>query len=371
MHRLVRGTMTVAIAAVVMFAMLGANLSAQQALPNDYRINRDWMKLDRPFGTMTGALMDPDGEHIWMISRCGANQCAGSDVNPIVQMDMDGNVVREFGAGWFAWPHGTHIDRDGYLWVTEGSPVGDARGAPGHEMGMGHQVHKIDLDREEIIFSLGQRGVAGCTETLLNGPSSVAIQPSTGDIWMTGSHRGGNNRLVHWSPEGEFIKQWGGCVGENSGDPGKFNDPHHVIFDRRGRLIVVDRSNNRLQVFTVDSEGEIEIDAIWTQFGSPSGAFIDKDDNLYVSDGVSSQSRAPAHFTHACCQGYEKGIYIADAETGWLTGFIPDTFNQEAGVEFIGVDLDGNIYAGYEPDRQQFIRQERFRPAFNTNNPVP
>ena len=63
MQRLVSGTMTVAIAAVVMFAMLGANLSAQQALPNDYRINRDWMKLDRPFGTMTGALMDPDGEH--------------------------------------------------------------------------------------------------------------------------------------------------------------------------------------------------------------------------------------------------------------------------------------------------------------------
>ena len=51
-----------------------------------------------------------DGKHIWAADRCGANSCVGSDLDPIVKLDPDGNVVASFGAGLIAWPHGMEVD---------------------------------------------------------------------------------------------------------------------------------------------------------------------------------------------------------------------------------------------------------------------
>ena len=55
--------------------------------------------------------------------RCGANQCAGSDLNPIMKFDLDGNLVASFGAGLFGLPHGFALDDEGFLWVTEGGAL--------------------------------------------------------------------------------------------------------------------------------------------------------------------------------------------------------------------------------------------------------
>ena len=30
------------------------------------------------------------------------------------------NILRQFGAGLFEWPHGIDVDRDGNVWVTDG-----------------------------------------------------------------------------------------------------------------------------------------------------------------------------------------------------------------------------------------------------------
>ena len=52
-------------------------------------------------------------------------------MNPVLKFDMDGNVVKAFGAGMFVWPHGFFVDHEGNVWVTEGAPAGEARGAEG------------------------------------------------------------------------------------------------------------------------------------------------------------------------------------------------------------------------------------------------
>ena len=115
------------------------------AQDNPYQVTYHWGELPggRPMGVVTGVQPDPDGEHIWVVERCSANQCAGSDHHPIHKLDKEGNTVKSIGAGLFAWPHGFDMDADGNFWVTEGAPEGDARSAPGTERGMGHQVIKI------------------------------------------------------------------------------------------------------------------------------------------------------------------------------------------------------------------------------------
>ncbi len=55
--------------------------------------------------------------------RCGVNSCAGSDADPIVKLDPDGNVVQSFGAGLILWPHGMDVDSEGNVWVVGSSTV--------------------------------------------------------------------------------------------------------------------------------------------------------------------------------------------------------------------------------------------------------
>ena len=134
-----------------------------------------------------------------------------------------------------------------------------------------------------------------------------------------------------------------------SGDPGKFNDPHDITIDSQGRIVVADRGNNRVQIF--DQQGILL--AVWTQFGRPSTVFVDLHGTIYAGDGMSNDQWNP---------GWERGIRIGDAQTGWVTSFIPDSEAPTGtGVEFLGVDFEGNIYAG-EVGRQRLVKYVRFRP---------
>ena len=65
--------------------------------------------------------------------------------------------------------------------------------------------------------------------------------------------------------------------------------------------------------------------------------------------------------------GYESGIRIGDARTGWITEFIPETVltnrdgrTRGVNMEFIGLDPQGNIYAG-EVEGQRLVKYVRVR----------
>src|SRR6267154_4424776 len=89
--------------------------------------------------------------------------------------------------------------------------------------------------------------------------------------------------------------------------------PHTLAFDSKGRLVVGDRGNNRIQIFDQDGKFLEE----WKQFSRPSGIFIDKNDVIYVADSESMdrEGRNP---------GWKRGIRIGSAKDGVVTSFIPD-----------------------------------------------
>ena len=135
----------------------------------------------RTLGTVSGVHPDPDGQHLWILDRCGGNQCAGTELDPILKFDLDGNLVDSFGAGLFAFPHGFFLDHEGLLWVTEGGSHGDQRAELGEKMGMGHQVLKLN-QQGAVVMRLGEAGVWGDGPNHFNGPSGVVVAPN-GDIW--------------------------------------------------------------------------------------------------------------------------------------------------------------------------------------------
>ena len=333
---------------------LGTGVEAfSQVLPNPYRAVDGWAQLPdgRKMGAVGGVTIDPDGEHIWAVVRCYqtdwparfGNECLDSDLDPILKFDLEGNVVESFGSGMFIWPHGIHVDQDGNVWVTDG--VGAARTPEGTR---GHQVIKFSPDGE-VLMTLGTPGVPGDGPYSFNAPSDVVVADN-GDIFVADGHGNNtNNRVVKFSSDGTFIKTWG----QTGYGPGEFRTLHAIAIDSRGRVFVGDRSNNRIQIF--DQDGNFL--SKWTQFGRPSGIFFDENDQIYVADSESDDVQNP---------GWEMGIRIGDARTGWVTAFVLYPWGDPRettgnGAEFVAVDRDGNLYGG-EPRPRTLQKYVRVRP---------
>lgn len=62
--------------------------------------------------------------------------------------------------------------------------------------------------------------------------------------------------------------------------PGQFNLPHSIAVDPDGRVLVADRENSRVQIFS--NTGEL-ID-IWSWVNRPCDLFIDQQANLYIAE---------------------------------------------------------------------------------------
>jgi sugar lactone lactonase YvrE len=346
------------ISALVYLSLIaGANVpaTAQQAaapqqqnmelpnFPNPYRTISDFvtMPAGRKMGSTNAINIDAKG-NIWVFERCGANSCADSTVDPILEFDPSGKLIQSFGAGKFVFPHAIEFDHDGNLWIVDAGVVENVKGS---------QIFKYSPDGH-LLLALGKPGIRGTntSKDLFNEPSDIAIAPN-GDLYVADGHIAAesNRRIVHLTKDGKFIEQWG-TPGKG---PGQFDNPHSIALDSAGRVFVGDRSNNRIQIFSPHGKFITE----WRQFGRPSGVRI-RNDVLYVAD---SESRNNAPGQYGFNPGYHRGIRIGSVKDGVVTAFIPDAKPNNAASfpEGITVDKDGVIWGASIGDRDvlKFVRK--------------
>ena len=296
----------------------------------------DFAKLPagRAMGSTSAVGVDSKG-HLWIVDRCGANNCAGSTLDPVMEFDAKGNFIKAFGGGMLNFPHGFFIDKDDHIWIT------DVRAADGK----GADVLEFD-ESGKLLRTLGGAGVQKGGPEVFSEPTSVLVAPN-GDIFVADGHEAGPGhaaRVVKLDSNGKFLMQWGGQHGVEAGH---FDAPHCLALDSEGRLYVGDRWNNRIQVF--DQNGKLL--EIYTQFGRPSGIYIDRHDIMYVTD---SESRAPVGYGYH--PGWKRGIRVGSVKDGIVTAFIPDpTPDQDkyatSGGEGIWVDSSGAIYSAQVKQR--------------------
>jgi len=176
-------------------------------------------------------------------------------------LNPDGTFVKSWGDTPYKLAHGVRVDREGFIWVTDNSD---------------NIVQKFSADGK-LLMTVGRKGAAGdnASQDAFDGPADVVVA-ANGDFFVADGYR--NSRVVQFSKEGKFIRVIGGTKGT---EPGQFNLPHAVVIDSKGRLIVADAENNRIQVF--DQTGKFLEQ--WTDFiAKPRGAMvITADDTLYVS----------------------------------------------------------------------------------------
>src|SRR5687768_1357856 len=151
---------------------------AKPNLPNPYRLEPGWPTLPasmkgpngRKWGEVIRVHVAPNG-NIWVFHRCFYDQPNGDatcvnrgEANPpILEFDPAGNLLKSFGVGMFAHPHGFTVDTDGNIWATDTNDeltiLGmSAKNAQG--LTMGQQVLKISPNGK-VLMTIGTPGVSG------------------------------------------------------------------------------------------------------------------------------------------------------------------------------------------------------------------
>ena len=361
-ERSIRRSLTVAALASVgvsVTAAAQATMAPVNDLPNPYKTVTDWAKLPsgRTWGSTSAVDIDRDGKSIWMAERCGTNNCATSNLDPVMKFDENGNVVTHFGAGMIQSPHAITVDKDGNVWVVDcsctvgggGRGRGGGRGADSAGAGRaaaasadtappkGHQIYKFSPDGK-LLMTLGKAG-GGRGADYFWQPNDILVAPS-GDIFVVEGHSSRPDaqgvaptaRVYKFSKDGKLIKTWG----QWGSGPDDLDQPHTLAMDSKGRLFVGDRGNNRIKIF--DQDGKL-LDT-WYQWSRPSGIYIDAQDNMYVADSESGSVNPP----HGA---WKRGIRIGSAKDGSVKYFIPDPVEKATNTmsaEGVAVDRAGHIY---------------------------
>jgi DNA-binding beta-propeller fold protein YncE len=260
-----------------------------------YRLVENWVQFPpevAKWGSATGVDVDAH-DNVYVFHR--------DPLMPIIAFDRNGKFLRAWGQGMFKTTHFLRVDRFGNVWVTDRGDM---------------VAYKFNSDGK-LLMTLGKKGVTGdnTSQDAFNGMADLAVAKN-GDIFIADGE-GPNTRVVKFSREGKFVRWWGG---KGTG-PGQFDQPHSIALDSRGRVYVADRSNNRIQIF--DGDGNFLNQ--WTNFGTPWGLFITKEDMLYVVDGTNNNC-----------------LLIASTKDGKVIDRIEGLSNPTA----VAVDSKGAIYVG-------------------------
>jgi DNA-binding beta-propeller fold protein YncE len=213
------------------------------------------------FQPTTEFLKLPDG---WALGACSAVAVSRQGEvylfhrgkHPLICFDANGTYLRSWGDDLIKTAHGLRVDREDNVWATD---IGT------------HRVFKFDPNGK-LLLALGT-GKPGVENDQFNKPTDVAFGPD-GEFYVSDGY--GNSRVMKFSPEGTLIKSWG-TPGKA---PGEFILPHAIVVDAKGRVLVGDRENNRIQIF--DRDGNLL--ESWTGF-APYGLALNSQGVLFVATG--------------------------------------------------------------------------------------
>lgn len=334
--------------------------AAPNAPPPRFQVVADWPK-PLPDGWVTGEVAGnciDSQDHVFIVNRrnlTAKELRVGQPAPIVVEFDPAGNVV----AGWSppVTPNGVHgcfVDHEDNVWIAGN---GDAI------------VQKYSHDGSQLLLQIGERGVfdssdgtatgtpLNSSETLLNRPSDIAVDPSNGDIYISDGY--GNHRVVVFDASGNFLRQWGEAATlaeAEAGVGGKFLATVHAVnLGKDGLVYVNDRKGDRIQVFTKQG---VFVRNIWVDKG------------VGVNAGPAIGSAWDLAFSADAGQNYifdtdgeQELLWTLDRESGEVLGSFGRPGHMAGEFTFlhtVAVDSKGNLYTAETIDGR---RIQKFRPV--------
>jgi DNA-binding beta-propeller fold protein YncE len=324
--------------AAALFAPMSSR--AQSAVPK-FEVDVSWPKPlpDRwVLGGLGGVCVDAQ-DHVLLLNRqdvLEGDLNAGHLAPSVIEFDQAGNVVNSWGDPKLLDPrlHSCYVDRANNVWIGS-APSG--------------MVQKYSHDGRTLLFQIGKKGVFDSSDGTVKGkplnsnaaqffaPSSIAIDPQNGDVWVAdGESRNSNRRVAVMDRDGKFLRQW---------QPEGMETVHCLALGHDGLVYVCNRENERIQVY--DKMGRLleNIAVPWTPYTAPpegkpraSGgsavAFVFSPDAsqpfMYVINQNSSQIEVIARKTGKIVSHFGGGV-----------GHFPGQFDQPHGI---AIDSKGNVY---------------------------
>ena len=273
-----------------------------------YSLVENWAKL-------------PPGETLGMVSAIATDSqdrvyAFQRKEPPVMIFDRDGNIEDSWGNGSFVFAHGFYIEDD-VVYVTDRDTSVCI-------------MYTLDGKPIQMLGRHGRHSDTGCENPgdlvpraagPFNYPSELVPSPS-GDLYVSDGYR--NSRVHRFSSEGELKQSWGepGKAG-----PNHFHLPHSLLVDG-DRVIVCDRENHRIQLFSLDGE----FLGVWDDIQRPMDISKDPEGNYLVSEGqvdsaarISILDNSGSVLSRFECRGSGHGSWIdsrGDIYLAGLTGAI-------------------------------------------------
>ncbi len=224
-----------------------------------YEVVDDWAKTPEGWAIGQAEPACDSRDRVYIFNR--------SD-HPLMVFDRDGNFQGEWGREYLTDAHGIYISGEDHVYL----PVRES-----------HAIVKCTLDGKPLMTmgvwdAPSDTGGARPDGTMwkaagpFNRCTDIALAPN-GDLFVSDGYA--NSRVHKFSPEGRLLHSWG-RPGKRG--PGEFHIPHGIWVHWDGRVMVCDRENNRIQLFT----GDGEYLGMWTDLARPCDIYVDHDGIAYV-----------------------------------------------------------------------------------------
>ena len=246
----------------------------------------------------------PNGE-IYLLQR-------GLTADPIVVINRQGKVLRQWGKGLFEIPHSIRLSPDGHVWTVDAASSRILKFTP----------------QGKLLLSINV-GEQPKTKSTFDGTADIAFA-ANGHLFIADGY--GNARILEYSADGQRLNQWG----TPGTAPGQFNLPHGIAIDSDGIVYVADRENGRIQRFT------------------QTGKFLNefkghgKSVSLTIADGALWLGSQPLDQPNGT-PGWLKKL---DRKTGAVLGVV-----DSPGLHSVDVTADGEIFTAVRPDRLLWFKR--------------
>ena len=230
----------------------------------------------------------------------------------------------------FKYPFSVTLDANGNMYTSD---IRDSR------------IRKLNSSADAFFYGgTDERGFAdGNADTARFGEETSVAVDDEGNVYVVDSQ---NNRVRKISVSGTVSTIAGSDAAgfrDGKGQAAQFNFPDGIAIDKQGNLYVSDGANYCIR--KINSSGEVSVfaghgglfgvadgDAGAARFDFPTDMVIDKDGNLYVLDISRVRKISPSGIVSTIA-GSTDGFADGDGATAKF--FTPDG---------LGIDSEGNIY---------------------------
>lgn len=270
--------------------------------PRRYRVERPFGDLPQGFGFVTDVACAPDGRVLVLLR---ADSQVMPDSPQVIVLAPDGRRLAEWGHEEIADGHMFALHPDGRVFVVD------------------RDAHEV------IIFSPEGRRLGGLGKRHhpgepFNAPCDIAFAPD-GSAYVADGY--GHSQVHHFGRDGQLLHSWG-APGRRAGE---FSTPHGIWVLDDGRVLVADRENSRVQVFSAQGQHRQDIPDLFQPLsvhGSADGGFTVTDRtprlSAYTAEGrLVGRCRPVLNGAHGMALAADGSLFLAESNPSRVTRLVP------------------------------------------------